>query len=95
MGRLKEDEERWRGERSPGRKGASQLPSADANKARLNIGLLLQGQLYHHLQEGENSAQLEEDIIHLLLVQTDHLTSRAKQGATLEEVNGGGISPGG
>ena len=68
MGRLKEDEERSRGERSPGRKGASQLPSADANKARLNISLLLQGQLYHHLQEGEYSAQLEEDIIHLLLV---------------------------
>jgi len=52
-----------------GRKGAPQLPSADANKARLYIGLLLWGQLYHHL----------------LLVQTDHLTSRAKQGATLED----------
>ena len=32
----------------------------------------------------EISVGLEEDL-YLLLVQTDHLTSRAKQGATLEE----------
>ena len=37
------------GGRSPGRKGALQLPSADADKARLYIVLLLRGQLYHHL----------------------------------------------
>jgi len=55
-----------------GRKGARQLPSADADKARLNIGLLIRGQLYHHL----------------LFMQTDHLTSRAKQGATLEDKAG-------
>ena len=38
---------------SPGRKGAPQLPSADADEARLYIGLLLRGKLYHHLQKGE------------------------------------------
>jgi len=57
------------GGRSPGRKGATQLPSADADKARLYIVLLLRGQLYHHL----------------LLMQTDHLASRAHQGAALED----------
>lgn len=57
------------GRQVSGRKGAPQLPSADADEARLYIGLLLRGKLYHHL----------------LLVNTDHLTSRVKQGATLED----------
>ena len=88
---------RMRGEdegraRSPGRKGAPQLPSADADEARLYIGLLLRRKLYHHLQ----GVGMEEEEMHLLLVHTDHLTSRAKQGATLE-VTGDGRwdSPGG
>jgi len=57
------------GRQVSGRKGAPQLPSADADEARLYISLLLQGKLYHHL----------------LLVHTDHLTSRANQGAALED----------
>ena len=87
--RLEEDEGRAR---SPGRKGAPQLPSADADEARLYIGLLLRRKLYHHLQ----GVGMEEEEMHLLLVHTDHLTSRAKQGATLE-VTGDGRwdSPGG
>ena len=75
--RLEEDEGRGR---SPGRKGAPQLPSADADEARLYIGLLLGGKLYHHLQD----VGMEEEDMHLLLVHTDHLTSRAQQGAILK-----------
>ena len=80
----------WRifdGRMTPGRKGAPQLPSADADESRLYIGLLLRGKLYHHLQEGRNYVGVEEEV-HLLLVNTDHLTSRAKEGATLKMIGG-------
>ena len=84
LGRSKEDEER-RLEDVTWTEGRPPAPQCGRRQSQAQYWFADPGPALSPPATRERNSVGSEDDRHLLFMQTDHLTSRAKQGATLEE----------